>query len=79
MVILLEIIFTVIAIFLLGLAFRLALKLTWGAVKIAAICLLVLAIPLFILLLIFAGGLLLLLPVLLIAGAIALVKLCAKS
>lgn len=72
----LEIIFTVLAIFLLVLAFKLALKLTWGAAKIAAICLLVLSVPLFILLLIFAGGLLLLLPVAIIAGAIGLIKAC---
>lgn len=71
-----EILFTVLAIFLLGWAIKLALKLTWGAAKIAAICLLVLAIPLFVLLLIFAGGLLLFLPVLLIAGVIGIIKAC---
>ena len=76
MIILFEIVFTVVAIFLFALAFKLALKLTWGAAKIAAICLLVLAVPVFILLLIFAGGLLLLLPVALIAGAIGLIKAC---
>ena len=74
-----EILFTVLAIFLLVWAFRLALKLTWGAAKIAAICLLVLSIPLLILLLIFAGGLLLILPVLLIAGVIGVIKACTKA
>ena len=76
MIILFEIIFTVLAIVLLFFAFKLALKLTWGAAKIAAICLLVLSVPLLIVLLIFAGGLLLLLPVALIAGAIGLIKAC---
>lgn len=76
MIILFEIIFTVLAIFLFALAVKLALKLTWGAAKIAAICLLVLSVPLLIVLLIFAGGLLLLLPVALIAGAIGLIKAC---
>ena len=73
-----EILFTVLAVVLLVCAFRLALKLTWGAAKIAAICLLVLSVPLLIVLLIFAGGLLLLLPVLLIAGVIGLIKACTK-
>ena len=72
----LEIIFTVLAICLFVAAVKLALRLTWGAAKIAAICLLVLSIPVLILLLIFAGGLLLLLPVALIAGAIGIIKAC---
>lgn len=76
LIILLEIIFTVLAIWLFAKAVKLALRLTWGAAKIAAICLLVLAVPVFILLLIFAGGLLLLLPVALIVGVIALIKAC---
>ena len=74
-----EILFTVLSIVLLALAFRLALRLTWGAAKIAALCLLVLSIPLLIVLLIFAGGLLLLLPVALIAGVIGIIKACTKA
>lgn len=72
----LEIIFTVLAVWLFLKAIGLAFKLTWGAAKIGATILLVLAIPVFILCLIFAGGFLLLLPVALIAGAVGLLKAC---
>lgn len=72
-----EIIFSVIAIWLFVKAIGLALKLTWGAAKIAAIILLALAVPAFILLAIFAGGFVLLLPVALIAGAVGLLKACS--
>lgn len=72
----LEIIFTILAIWLFVKAIGLAFKLTWGAAKISATILLVLAVPVFILCLIFAGGFLLLLPVALIAGAVGLLKAC---
>lgn len=72
----LEIIFTILAIWLFVKAIGLAFKLTWGAAKIGATILLVLAVPAFILCLIFAGGFLLLLPVALIAGAVGLLKAC---
>ncbi len=70
----LEIIFTILAVWLFIKAVGLAFKLTWGAAKIAATILLALAVPAFILLLIFAGGFILLLPVALIAGAVGLLK-----
>ena len=73
----LDIIFTVIAIVLFAKAIALALKLTWGAAKIGALILLVLAAPLFIVCLLIMGGFLLLIPVGLIAGAIALMKALA--
>lgn len=56
----------------LGLAFRL----TWGAAKVLAGFLMVLALPALLLCLLFAGGLLLLVPCLMVAGAWALLKAC---
>lgn len=73
----LEIIFTIIAVWLFIKAVGLAFKLTWGAAKIGAAILLALAVPAFILLAIFAGGFILLLPVALIAGAVCLLKACS--
>ncbi len=70
----LEIIFTILAIWLFFKAVGLAFKLTWGAAKIGATILLAIAVPAFILLAIFAGGFILLLPVALIAGAVGLLK-----
>lgn len=72
----LEIIFTVLAVWLFIKAFGLAVKISWGVAKIVATILLVLAIPVFILCLIFSGGFLLLIPVALIAGAVGLLKAC---
>ena len=56
----------------LGLAFRL----TWGAAKVLAGFLMVLALPVLLLCLLFAGSLLLLVPCLMVAGAWALLKAC---
>lgn len=56
----------------LGLAFRL----TWGAAKVLAGVLMVLALPVLVLCFLFAGSLMLLLPCLLLAGAWALLKAC---
>lgn len=56
----------------LGLAFRL----TWGAAKVLAGFLMVLALPALLLCLLFAGGLMLLVPCLMVAGAWALLKAC---
>lgn len=71
-----EIIISVLAIWLLIKAIGLAFKLTWGTAKIIATILLALAVPIFIVCLIFAGGFVLLVPVALIAGAIGLLKMC---
>ena len=54
----------------LGLTFRL----TWGAAKIAASLLCVLAFPLMLICLLFAGGLVLLLPVLLIGAVFGIAR-----
>ena len=57
-------------------ALRLAFKVTWGFAKIAAIILFVLALPVLIVCLLFAGGMVLLLPVALIALAWGILKAC---
>ncbi len=72
----LEIIFTVLAIWLFIKAVGLAFKLTWGTAKIIATILLALSVPVFIVLLVLFGGFALLLPVALIAGAVGLLKAC---
>lgn len=72
----LEILFSILAIWLFFKAIGLAFRITWGTAKIVATILLAIAVPAFILLLIFAGGFILLLPVALIAGAVGLLKAC---
>ena len=72
-----EILISILAIWLLIKAIGLALKITWGAAKVVATILMVLAIPIFIVCLIFVGGFFLLIPVALIAGAIGLLKICS--
>lgn len=70
----LELIITVLALWLLIKAIGLALKITWGTTKIIATILITLAVPIFIVCLIFVGGFVLLIPTALIAGAIGLLK-----
>lgn len=55
---------------------KLAFKVAWGATKIAASVLLVIACPMLILGAIFVGGLVLLIPIALIAIAFGLLKAC---
>ena len=71
-----EILFSILAIWLFFKAIGLAFKITWGAAKIVATVLLAIAVPAFILLAIFVGGFILFLPVALIAAAIGLMKAC---
>lgn len=71
-----EILISILAIWLFFKAIGLAFKITWGAAKVIATILLVIAAPAFILLAIFTGGFILLLPVALIAGAVGLLKAC---
>ena len=72
----LDLIITIVFIWLffkvLGLAFRIA----WGLTKFVASVLLVLALPMLIFCLIFTGGLLLLVPLALVAAAFGLLKAC---
>lgn len=72
-----EILISILDIWLLIKAIGLAFKITWGAAKIVATILMVLAIPIFIVCLIFVGGFLLLIPVALIAGALGILKVCS--
>lgn len=57
-------------------AVGLALRLTWGVAKLLASILFVVAVPLLIGCVLFAGGLLLLVPLLLVAAAVAILKVC---
>lgn len=72
-----EILISILAIWLLVKVIGLAFKITWGAAKIIATILMVLAIPIFVVCLIFVGGFFLLIPVALIAGALGLLKICS--
>ena len=63
-------------IWLLVKAAGLALKLTWGAAKIVASILMVLALPLLIVCFVFVGGIALLIPVAVIAIAVGILKAC---
>ena len=63
-------------IWLLAGVIRLTVKVAWGAAKVVATILMVLALPVLGLGLLFAGGSVLLLPVCLIAGAFCLLKAC---
>ena len=71
-----EILISILTICLFFAAIRIAFTITWGVTKIIATVLMVLAIPVFIVCLLFAGGFVLLLPVALIGGAIGLLKAC---
>lgn len=54
----------------------LALSITWGAAKVLATILFVIALPVLFVGLLFAGGVLLLLPLALIVGAAGILKAC---
>jgi len=54
----------------------LALTLTWGAAKILASLLFLIAVPVLFVCLLFAGGIVLLLPLALIGGAVSVLKTC---
>ena len=71
-----EILVTILSIWLFIGSIKLALKIAWCTTKIIASILLVIAAPVLILCLIFAGGAELLVPTLLIAGAFGLLKRC---
>lgn len=57
-------------------ALGLAVRLAWGATKIAASVLFALAVPVLILCLVFAGGILLMIPIAMVGGALLLLKAC---
>lgn len=58
-------------------AMGLAFALTWGAAKILAALLFLIAVPVLFVCLLFAGGVVLLLPLALIGGAVGILKLCS--
>ena len=57
-------------------ALGLALKIAWGAAKIVASILMVFAMPLLVVLMIFAGGVALLIPIAMIVIAVGILKIC---
>lgn len=72
----LEIVLTLLFVWIFFKAFKLAFKVAWGAAKIIASILLAVACPLLVLCLIFVGGAVLLIPVAMIALALGLLKRC---
>lgn len=72
----LEIIVTILCVWLFFKAIGLGFRIAWGAAKIVASVLLALALPLLIVGLVFAGGVMLLLPLALICAAAGLLKAC---
>ena len=70
----LEILFTVLFVWLLMKTIGLAFRVAWGATKIVASILFSLAVPLLVLCLIFAGGLLVLVPLAMLGAAFGLLK-----
>ena len=70
----LELLITVLFLWLSYKFIGLALKITWGVAKLIASLLFVVALPSLVICIIFAGGLLLIIPVLMLIGAIALLS-----
>ena len=74
-----NIIITVVFIWLMIMAIGFALKLTWGAARIVASILMVIALPVLILFLLFAGGVLLLIPLAMVGIAAGVLKSCINT
>lgn len=72
----LEILVVLVFIWLLWQGIKLALRLAWGTVKIIAVILFILSVPVLIGCLLFAGGAILLLPLLLVALAAGILRAC---
>lgn len=72
----LEILLTILFVWLLVKTIGLAFRVAWGATKILASILFALATPLLVLCLIFAGGLLILVPLAMLGAAFGLLKAC---
>lgn len=73
-----EFLITILFIWLAVKAIGLMLKITWGAAKLVAGVFIGLAFPALILCFIFAGGFLLLIPLVVIAIAAGILKICIK-
>lgn len=74
-----EILTTLIFCLLMFWCIGLALRLTWGAAKIAAGILMVLSLPALILCLLFAGGIVLIFPVALVVIAAVILRACISG
>lgn len=72
----LELLFTVVFVWLLIKTIGLTLKITWGAAKIVASILMVLAVPVLLVCFVFVGGLALILPIAIVAIAAGVLKAC---
>ena len=72
----LEILVTLLFVWLFWQGIKLAFRIAWGAVKIIAVILIVLSVPALVGCLLFAGGLALLVPLVLIALAAGLLRAC---
>ena len=70
----LELLITVLFLWLSYKFIGLALKITWGVAKLIASLLFIVALPSLVICILFAGGLLLIIPVLMLIGAIALLS-----
>ena len=71
-----EVLTIVVFVWILIKAFGLMLRLTWGIAKILAAILMVLALPVLLVCLLFAGGIALLIPVAMVGLAAGIVKAC---
>lgn len=72
----LEILVTVLFVWLFWQGIKLAFRIAWGAVKVIAVILFILSVPALIGCLLFAGGLALLIPLALIGLAAGLLRAC---
>ena len=72
----LELLLTIVTLWLFFKALGIAFRLTWGAAKIIASLLFAVAIPLLGVILFFAGGLLVLIPLALMGAAFGILKSC---
>lgn len=73
-----ELLSVIVFVWLLIKAISLALKLTWGMVKIIAGILIVLTLPMLIVFLLFVGGAILIIPVAMIGIAAGIMKSCIR-
>jgi len=71
-----ELLTVIVFLWLMMKAIGLALRLTWGAARIAASILMALAVPVLVLCFLFAGGIMLLVPVVVIGIAVGILKAC---
>lgn len=72
----LDILFTILFCWLFFKAMGIAFHVAWGTAKLVASLLFIVALPMLVLMLIFAGGLLLLVPVIMVTIAWAILKDC---